>query len=138
VPLKVVFDTNILFSALGWRGPPFRCVELARTGVVESATCAEILEEFAEKLQVKLGLGKEDAEGAIAYHRGFFRVVRIPGELRGATRDPDDDKVLECAICAQAHYIVSGDKDLLVLGVYRSVKIVKAAEFLKIVAKRGW
>lgn len=32
--LPVVFDTNILFSATGWRGNPYRCLELARTGQI--------------------------------------------------------------------------------------------------------
>jgi predicted nucleic acid-binding protein len=49
-----VFDTNILFSAVGWQGKPFQCLELARTGVVEGVTCCEILDELSEKLQSKL------------------------------------------------------------------------------------
>jgi hypothetical protein len=33
LPLTAVFDTNILFSATGWRGNPFPCVERARAGI---------------------------------------------------------------------------------------------------------
>jgi putative PIN family toxin of toxin-antitoxin system len=135
VPLRVVFDTNVLFSWVGWRGPPFQCVELARRGVVEGATCAEIMKEFAEKLELKLAFSREDADGAVADALGFLRLVRIPGLLHAVTRDPDDDKVLECALLAKAGYLVSGDKDLLVLREFRGVKIVKAAEFLKILAE---
>lgn len=50
MPVTVVFDTNILFSASGWRGHPFRCVELARSGQIHAVTCPEILRELAEKL----------------------------------------------------------------------------------------
>jgi uncharacterized protein len=49
-----VCDTNVLFSGLGWRGTPYRCLELARDGLVEGMTCREILNELAEKLQTKL------------------------------------------------------------------------------------
>ena len=49
-----VFDTNILFSAVGWKGNPFRCVELARAGNIDGVTCRELLDELAEKLQSKL------------------------------------------------------------------------------------
>jgi len=35
-PLTAVFDTNILFSAIGWRGKPFECVEQARMGKVQA------------------------------------------------------------------------------------------------------
>lgn len=131
MPLRVVFDTNVLFSAVAWSGPPFRCVELARRGVVEGATCAEILNEFAQKLELKLAFSREDADGAVADAPGFLRMVPIHGELRAVTRDPDDDKVLECALLAKADYLVSGDKDPLVLGEFRGVRIVKAAEFLR-------
>jgi hypothetical protein len=34
MPLVAVFDTNILFSALGWKGKPFECVDMARSGTV--------------------------------------------------------------------------------------------------------
>lgn len=44
-------------------------------------------------------------------------------------RDHDDDKFLECAKDSHALYIVSGDKDLLVIGQYKNVQIVTAKEF---------
>lgn len=43
----VVFDTNILLSALlSLTGNPFRCIALAKVGAVQSVTCQEILHEF--------------------------------------------------------------------------------------------
>ncbi len=59
---KVVFDTNILFSATGWLGSPYQCLELARTGIVQHITCQEILEEFSEKLHSKLHFSDEQWE----------------------------------------------------------------------------
>jgi uncharacterized protein len=47
-------------------------------------------------------------------------------------RDPKDDKILELALNGQAQYIISGDKDLLVLNPFRGVKIFIAEEFLKV------
>jgi hypothetical protein len=37
---RVVFDTNILFSAVGWLGNPHRCVQAARHGQCLSITCS--------------------------------------------------------------------------------------------------
>lgn len=54
--LVAVFDTNVLFSGIGWKGKPFQCLELARTGTVHGAVCAEILDELTEKLLEKLHL----------------------------------------------------------------------------------
>lgn len=64
--LTVVFDTNILFSATGWRGNPFQCVEQARAGIVESVRCVELLEELAEKLELKLGFSSEQSAETLA------------------------------------------------------------------------
>lgn len=44
-------------------------------------------------------------------------------------RDPEDDKFLGCAKDARALYIVSGDKDLLVLSGYYGIQIVTARAF---------
>jgi len=52
-----------------------------------------------------------------------------PPEITGVCRDPDDDRILACAVAHEAQYIVTGDKDLLVLGTFRGVKIVSPRDF---------
>lgn len=51
------------------------------------------------------------------------------------SRDIDDDKFIECAFNCKAIYIISGDKDLLDVKIYKCIKIIKVDEFLKIVQK---
>ena len=136
MPLNVVFDTNILISAAGWNGPPRKCVQLAREGYVNGAVCTELLLEYAEKLETVLAFPRFTADEAVIELLSFLRLVDIYGAIRGVARDPDDDMILDCAVTAGAGYIVSGDKDLLVLGQFREIKVVKAAEFLEIVAKQ--
>ena len=46
-------------------------------------------------------------------------------------RDPDDDKFISCAVDGKAIVIVSGDKDLLVIGKYEDVVIMTAYDFCK-------
>ena len=61
-----VFDTNILISALlSTNGNPFRCLALAKIGQIESVTCQEILNEFAEKLVIKFKFSQEIAKAAV-------------------------------------------------------------------------
>jgi len=55
--------------------------------------------------------------------------IMITGSLR-VCRDPNDDMILECAVLASAQFMISGDKDLLVLGSYSGIRIVTPAEFL--------
>jgi predicted nucleic acid-binding protein len=47
-------------------------------------------------------------------------------------RDPKDDKFLELAKFVDAQFIVTGDKDLLEIGVFEDVKIVNLAEFFEL------
>jgi predicted nucleic acid-binding protein len=49
-------------------------------------------------------------------------------------QDPDDNRILECAQAAASEYIVTGDQHLLSLGRFGKTRIIKAAEFLEIVA----
>ena len=127
---RVVFDTNILFSALGWRGNPYHCVQAARQGKCLSATCEPILQELAEKLQLKRGFEAAKVAEAIEEIRLFSKVIETPRALKFVAADPDDDAVLECAAISQAQYLVSGDRHLLALGSYQGIQIIKAAEFL--------
>jgi len=46
-------------------------------------------------------------------------------------RDPEDNAVLECAEAGQAQFIITGDLDLLTLGAFRGIAILRAAEFLR-------
>ena len=48
-------------------------------------------------------------------------------------RDPDDDHVIACAIAANARLIVSGDRDLLDIGVYRGIPMLTAAQALALI-----
>ena len=132
--ITAVFDTNILFSATGWRGNPFQCVERARAGEIQAVTCPELVEELAEKLELRLHFSAEQVAETLADYLGFLRVVQIPKVLIAVPRDPEDNMVLECAIEGQAQYVVSGDNDLLVLKEFRGIPIVRASEFLKVMA----
>ncbi len=93
------------------------------------------MEELAEKLEQKLGFSPEQAVETLSDYLGFLGMVNIPKMLDAVPRDPDDNMVLECAMEGKAQYIVTGDKDLLVLKVFRDIQIVRASDFLKVSTK---
>jgi putative PIN family toxin of toxin-antitoxin system len=135
VPLVAVFDTNVLLSSVGWRGRPFQCVELARAGVIEGVICQELLDELVDKLQSKLCFDSEQVMEVVADLLGFLRIVPISGLLKVVAADPDDDKVVECAVVAMATHIVTGDRrHLIPLGNFQGIQIVSPAEFLVLAA----
>ena len=126
-----VYDTNILLSGIGWRGSPYRCLELARQGRVEGLTCSEILDELGEKLTTKLNFSLSETTDIIADLLGFSRVVKITNTLKVIPADSEDDKIIECAVVGEANYIVTGDRrHLLPLGSYQGVRILTATDFL--------
>lgn len=131
MPVTVVFDTNILFSATGWRGHPFQCVELARSGSIQTVCCIQIANELSEKLLSKLRFSPEQTAETLADYLSFMPLVSIPGELKAVPRDPEDNAILECALAAGARIIVTGDLDLLSLKTFRGIEIMRAAEFMR-------
>ena len=133
--ITAVFDTNIFFSATGWRGNPFQCVERARAGQIQVVTCPELMEELAEKLKTRLHFTAEQVTETLADYLVFLRLVQIPKVLDAVPRDPEDNMILECAIEGRAQYIVSGDNDLLVLKEFRGIQIARASDFLKVLER---
>jgi putative PIN family toxin of toxin-antitoxin system len=134
MPPIVVYDTNTLFSATGWRGKPFLAVELARNGVVEGLTCAEIILELDEKLRLKTSLSADEVDLTIADLSSFLHVIELPGLLHPVPDDPDDDVIIECAVVGHASHIVTGDrKHLLPIKNYQGIVICNAAELLELI-----
>jgi putative PIN family toxin of toxin-antitoxin system len=119
------------FSAFGWRGSPHLCIQAAREGKCLSLTCEAILAELAAKLRTKRWFDAAKATEATDEIRAFSSIITTSGALKIIAADPDD-AVLECAIVARAEFIVSGDRHLLGLREYAGIKIVKAADFLKL------
>ena len=106
----VVYDTNILISGMVWGGIPYDCIEIAMTGRVEGIICAEIIDEFDETLTTKLEYPRFRTSRIITRLLGFLRMVKITNQLEGITTDPDDNKIIECALVGSATHIVTGDK----------------------------
>ena len=126
-----VYDTNVLISGMVWGGVPYDCIELAKKGSVVGITCAEILDEFEEKLTTKLNFTSSQTSEIVTNLLSFLQTVKIANQLKGITPDPDDDKVIECAVVAGATHVVTGDqKHLLPLQSYQGILIVKAADLL--------
>ena len=85
-----------------------------------------ILLEVQSKLENKFGFDRPMVVSALNDIRKIVTIVH-PKEKVYVVRDPDDDKIIECALEAKAEVIVSFDKDLLDMKEYRDIKIVHPA-----------
>jgi putative PIN family toxin of toxin-antitoxin system len=129
---RVVLDTNVLVSALLFTGKLSRIVDLWRQGKVIPLISKETFEELRAVLEYpKFSLAPDEIQSIIENEiLPFFEVVEIQEKVRGACRDPGDDKFIACAVSASADFLVSGDKDLTGLKQYKTVKIIRVSEFL--------
>jgi uncharacterized protein len=136
--VKLVVDTNTLISGSLWQGPPARLLSAALAGQVQLFLSLPLLLELQETLQhpkfaQRLAGRGETAETLAARFRAACHEatparITPPAELR----DPDDLHILACAVAAEADAIVTGDNDLLALGSFEGIPIIKAAEALKL------
>lgn len=131
--IKVVLDTNILVSALLFKGELSKIVDLWKKGRIIPFFSRETFDEFMRVLEYpKFSLTNTEIKTILEKEvLPYFEVVDVADEFKGVCRDPDDNKFLSCAVSASANLIVSGDKDLCDLRTYRSVRIVSAIEFIR-------
>jgi putative PIN family toxin of toxin-antitoxin system len=132
----VVFDTNVLVSAVGWRGPEHELYERCRAGELRLAISPELLAELERVLRYpRLGFTEEEIEGFISDLLGHASTASPSRTVEVVEEDPDDNRVIECALATGARWIVSGDKHLLGLEEYEGIRIVGAATAVKVLGR---
>jgi putative PIN family toxin of toxin-antitoxin system len=128
---RVVLDTNVYVSALMFGGLPGSLLDLAFLRSFTLLISPVLLDELDEKLREKFGVSPEDTVLVRARLENVAEVVE-PGEaLNVITDDPDDNRVLECAVKGRADLIVSGDRHLLKLAGYQGISIVTVRQFME-------
>jgi uncharacterized protein len=134
--MKVVLDTNTVISGLFWKGAPRQVLDLARNGVITLFTSPELLAELAdvlgrEKFVKKLEQAQVGVNDLVYGYAALARVIP-PAKIQPVIlADPDDDRVLACALAAKAKVITSGDSHLLNLKTYEDIKILTANQLLE-------
>lgn len=129
---RVVLDTNVFVSSIFWKGPSHKVVEKALDGEIEVFTSVEILQELDKVLRRDFAEPDEMVHRQISLIVDYATTVPVTTKLSVVKKDPDDDKILECAVSCDADYVVTGDKHLLDLKEYRGIRIVTPKQFLDI------
>jgi putative PIN family toxin of toxin-antitoxin system len=129
--MRIVADTNVFISALMFGGLPGRFLDLALRGRFALVTSNALLDELDEKLRGKFAVSESDARAIRAKIESHATVVDPEFELHAVPDDPDDNRVLECAIAGKATMIVTGDRHLLRIGRFEGIAVVHVREFLE-------
>ena len=134
---RVVADTNVLVSALQFGGKPKQLLDLASDGQVDLAISETIIAETLRVLRDKFHRSPEWVAEADRQLRVITRFVQPTESIQVIKADPTDDRILECAVAAEAEVIVSGDSHLVSLGSFRGMPIQRVAAFLGSLEDRG-
>src|SRR5688572_5310028 len=131
--MRIILDTNVVMSALLWRGPPYRLLETIRQRTeLQLYSSPILLEELADVLTRPAAAKQLAVIGKAAREvlADYLEAIELaePVEVPRVVRDPDDDHVLACALTARADLIVTGDSDLLTLLNYQNIPILTPAD----------
>lgn len=134
--MNIVLDTNTIISGLFWKGAPRQLLDLARSGTFSLFTSPDLLAELSnvlerQKFSARIAQVSVSVEELVLGYASLAVTVR-PHKINPVIKaDPDDDKVLACAITAKAEIIVSGDSHLLDLKKYQGIKIITVNQVLE-------
>lgn len=129
--MRVLIDSNVYISALAFGGTPLNALLKTSAAPCEIIVSSYIAGEVRKSLSSKFKWPQARIEEAV---REFFsRALFIePALIRPLVRDPKDNPVLACALAGGADYLITGDKDLLVLKRHGSLCIIKPKDFINL------
>ena len=125
--MKIVLDTNVLIN--GFKDEysyEKKIIDAVIAGEIEAYANKQTLQEnklIASQL-ISSDDYKRDLDNLFAQINWVINRRQI-----SVVRDPEDNKILESAVEADAEYLVTSDNDLLSLDEYQTVKIVNPAQF---------
>ena len=134
--IRAVVDTNLLVSYLLTHRPPMAVLidhHLARDDFV-LVTAPESMAELDRVLaypKLQRYYTEEERVRFVALVMALSEMVDLPESIPRICRDPDDDRVIACAVAGEADVIVSGDRDLLALEQVGNIRVLTAAQFLE-------
>lgn len=134
--MRLVLDTNVVMSALLWRGAPYQLLTNIRdqTESISLFCSTPLLTELADVLTrpaatKQLAVIGRSASDVFADYAAVVEIV-IPLPVPRIAPDPDDDVMIATALAARAEFVVTGDQALLGVGNYQDVTIVTVAHTL--------
>ena len=136
--INIVFDTGVLISAIGWRGPARRALALAARRRCKIVVSDEILAEYETRISAVLEheVPQANAAGPLTWIKSKALSVRPMPLGKQRSRDIKDEKFIAAALSANAKAIVSYDQDLLILEKPFGISVMRPSAFLEWMEKQ--
>jgi len=128
---KVVIDNNVLFASFLFESENCnKIMQMVTNGEIKNYISIEMLSEFEEKLKKKFRVDNNIIQELLSFILSISKFIHIVVRI-DKVRDIKDNMVLETAVSADVDYIITGDKDLLILNEFKGIKILSPHDFLK-------
>lgn len=128
--MRVVFDTNVLVSALVFPdGRADAAVRRIIEGKDDLILSTDILAEVLSVLARKFGRDQEELSRVAVILSEMAEVVEPTTRLK-VFRDDPDNRILECAVAGKATAIVTGDKAMLALAEHAGIRLISLSAYL--------
>lgn len=128
---RIVIDSNVIISSVFFGGKPRRILEYVIEGKVECFISLDILDELRDVVKrPKFGLSSAYAMALVQELHTICQLVTPTISVQEITADPDDNKILECALIASADKIITGDTHLLNLKEWNGISILTPSKFI--------
>jgi putative PIN family toxin of toxin-antitoxin system len=130
--MKIVLDSNIFVSSFYWVGNPRKVFDRITNGFDELYVTDEILKEISTVMSSeKFNTNRQEIEEYIEIIESYSIKLFPQNKVEEVSRDKGDDKILQCGLEGNVDFIITGDKDLLVLNEYKNIKIIKPKDYLE-------
>lgn len=128
---RVVYDTNVLISALGFKGRTAKLWTLVEEARVALILSPFIIEELERNLAKKLHLALPAVRAILDEVKDRSEIIESTLRLNTIKEKDSDNRILECAISGKVSVIVTGNmKHIRPLGKFRGIEIKTPGEFL--------
>ncbi|WP_179020911.1 putative toxin-antitoxin system toxin component, PIN family [Winogradskyella forsetii] len=130
---KIILDTNLWISFL--ISEKFSQIDkLIENKKIILIFSNELLEEFIDVVsrpKFKKHFSKKDIEKILEYFDQFGELVKVKSDIK-ICRDEKDNFLLNLSVDSKADYLITGDKDLLILEKIEDTKIMTFSEFIEL------
>ena len=140
--MKLTTDTNILISSTFCDGASNKILEKIENNELELILSKDIINEFSKVLgyeEIKNKIKNKNLEMKRTVEKiiSISTIVEPKEKINIIKEDPDDNKILECALEGNVDYIITKDEHLLKLEEFKGIKITTPEEFLNIFNQRN-
>ena len=134
--MRVVLDTNVVVSAILFGGKPRQILEAALAGHFRICLSDPMAAELHGVLgRPKFGFRGQIVQNIVSELSSLAEWVTPQHHSHLVKDDPDDNHVIDCAIEADADYLVSGDRHLLKIGTCGKTQILTPDSFIATLQK---